>query len=149
MLSRLVPSLKCMKLACQVLHGHFEPVYLPQVDKNDGEKRCFFRNQEWSFRRDFNHYASSDIKLCVKKIWQCAKIIRNNCSECRAIFKVHSHTQYIEAKQRAWSESSHTFSLLFRRDFSLRTGKKAKFHMYITMEPNILWGRIKFSTPMI
>ena len=65
---------------------------------------------------------------CVlKKIWQCAKIIRNNCSECRAIFKVHSHTQYIEAKQRAWSESSHTFSQLFRRDFLCAPEKRPSF----------------------
>ena len=37
-LSRLVPHLKYMKLACQVLHGHFEPVYLLQVSKNNDEK---------------------------------------------------------------------------------------------------------------
>ena len=27
-LSRLAPYLKCLKLACKVLHDHFEPVYL-------------------------------------------------------------------------------------------------------------------------
>ena len=42
-LSRLVPSLKCMELAYEVLHGHFKPVYLLQVSKNDDEKRCFMK----------------------------------------------------------------------------------------------------------
>ena len=36
-LSRLAPCLKCMELACQVLNGHFGPVYLLQVSKNDDE----------------------------------------------------------------------------------------------------------------
>ena len=35
-LSRLVPCLNC-----RVLNGHFGPVYLLQVSKNDDEKRCF------------------------------------------------------------------------------------------------------------
>ena len=35
------------------------------------------------------------VTLCVKKIWQCAKIIRNNCSECRAIFKVHTRCGWV------------------------------------------------------
>ena len=110
-----------MKLAC---HGHFEPAYLLQLSKNDGEKRCFFRNQEWSFRRDFSHYASSDIKLCVKKIWQCAKIIRNNCSKCRAIFKVHRR----QTESLIW-KFTHFFTTISLW-FSLWTGKKAKFHRY-------------------
>ena len=42
-LSRLVPCLKCMELACQVLNGHFGPVYLLQVSKNDDEERCFLK----------------------------------------------------------------------------------------------------------
>ena len=42
-LNRLVPCLKRIKLAFQVLHGHFEPVYLRQVSKNDDEKRCFLK----------------------------------------------------------------------------------------------------------
>ena len=29
-LSRLVPCLKCIEVACPVLHGHFEPAYLLQ-----------------------------------------------------------------------------------------------------------------------
>ena len=41
--SRLLLCLsKCMKLGCQILHGHFEPVYLLQVSKND-EKCCFLQ----------------------------------------------------------------------------------------------------------
>ena len=31
------------KLACQVLHGHFGPVYLLQVIKNDDEEHCFLK----------------------------------------------------------------------------------------------------------
>ena len=42
-LRRLVPRLKCMKLACQVLHGHFGPVFLLQVSKNNEQKRCFLK----------------------------------------------------------------------------------------------------------
>ena len=37
-LNRLVLCLKCMELACRVLHGHFAPVYLLQVSKSDDEK---------------------------------------------------------------------------------------------------------------
>ena len=40
-LSRLVPFLKCMKLVGKVLHGHFGPVYLLRVSKND-DKTCYF-----------------------------------------------------------------------------------------------------------
>ena len=32
-----------MGLVCQVLHGHFGPVYLHKVGKNDDEKRCFLK----------------------------------------------------------------------------------------------------------
>ena len=39
-LSRLVPCLKWMELDCQVLLGHFGPLYLLQVSKNDDEERC-------------------------------------------------------------------------------------------------------------
>ena len=35
------PHLKWMELGCQVLLGHFGPVYLLQVSKNDDEERCF------------------------------------------------------------------------------------------------------------
>ena len=42
-LCRLVPCLKCVKLALQVLLGHFGPVYLLQVSKNDAEIRCFLK----------------------------------------------------------------------------------------------------------
>ena len=38
---KLVPCLKWMELGCQVLLGHFGPVNLPQVCKNDDEERCF------------------------------------------------------------------------------------------------------------
>ena len=38
--SLFLPCLKWMKLGCQVLLGHFGPVYLLQVSKNDDEKRC-------------------------------------------------------------------------------------------------------------
>ena len=40
-LSMLVPCLKCMEIGCQVLLGHFGPVYLLQGSKNDDEERCF------------------------------------------------------------------------------------------------------------
>ena len=40
-LNGLVPCLKCMELACWVLHGQFRLVYLFQVSKNDDEKCCF------------------------------------------------------------------------------------------------------------
>ena len=30
-----------MGIACSVLNGHFGPVYLPQVSKNDDEEHCF------------------------------------------------------------------------------------------------------------
>ena len=39
-LSRLVPCLKWMELGCQVLIGHFGPVYLLQVSKNVDEECC-------------------------------------------------------------------------------------------------------------
>ena len=42
-LNRLVSCLKCMKLACKVLHGHLEPVYLLRVSKIDEEKYCFLK----------------------------------------------------------------------------------------------------------
>ena len=32
-----------MELACQVFHGHFEPVNLLQASKIDDEKRCFLK----------------------------------------------------------------------------------------------------------
>ena len=40
-LSRLVPCLKGIKLGCQVLLGHFGPVNLLQVSKNDDVECCF------------------------------------------------------------------------------------------------------------
>ena len=40
---QLVPSPIFMELTCQVLHGHFGPVYLLQVSRNDDEKRCFWK----------------------------------------------------------------------------------------------------------
>ena len=40
---QLVPSLIFMEPTCQVLHGHFGPVYLLQVSRNDDEKRCFWK----------------------------------------------------------------------------------------------------------
>ena len=40
---RLFSCLKCMELACQVLHGYFKPVYLLQVNKNDDEEHCFLK----------------------------------------------------------------------------------------------------------
>ena len=33
-----------MKLAFQVVHGHFWPVYLLQVSKNEDEKHCFLND---------------------------------------------------------------------------------------------------------
>ena len=42
-LSSLVPCNKCMKLCCLVLYGHFGPVYLLLVCKNDNEKRFFLK----------------------------------------------------------------------------------------------------------
>ena len=39
----LVTCLKYMEVACRVLHGHFGPVYVLQVSKNDDEKRCFLK----------------------------------------------------------------------------------------------------------
>ena len=39
--SRLVLCLKCMKLDCQVLHGHFGSVHLLQVSENGDKKGCF------------------------------------------------------------------------------------------------------------
>ena len=44
-LSRLDPCLKCMKLACQVLNGHFGPVYLLQIRKNEDEERCIYKKR--------------------------------------------------------------------------------------------------------
>ena len=32
-----------MKVAYRVLHGHFGPVYLLQLSKNDDEERCFLK----------------------------------------------------------------------------------------------------------
>ena len=40
-----------MKLACQILHGHFGPVYLSQVSKNDDEELCFLK--KFGFRGAF------------------------------------------------------------------------------------------------
>jgi hypothetical protein len=40
-LSRPVQCLKWLELECQVLLGHFGPVYLLQVNKNDDEEHCF------------------------------------------------------------------------------------------------------------
>ena len=37
------PILECMELICEVLLGHFWPVYLLHVSKNDDEKRCFLK----------------------------------------------------------------------------------------------------------
>ena len=42
-LNRLDLCLKCMELAYQILHGHFEFVELLQVSKNDDEERCFLK----------------------------------------------------------------------------------------------------------
>ena len=42
-LSRLVPCLNWMELDCQVLLGHFGPVYLLQVSKKDDEEHCFLK----------------------------------------------------------------------------------------------------------
>ena len=47
-LSRLASCLKCMELACQVLNGHFEPVYFLQVSKNYDEERCFLKKYGFS-----------------------------------------------------------------------------------------------------
>ena len=33
-----------MRQAFQVLHGHFGPVYLPQVSKKDGKEHCFLES---------------------------------------------------------------------------------------------------------
>ena len=41
-LSRLVLWILGMELACSVLNGHFEPVYLLQVSKNDKEEHRLF-----------------------------------------------------------------------------------------------------------
>ena len=43
-LNRLVPCQKWMELGCKVLLGHFGPVYLLQVSKNDDEEHCFLSN---------------------------------------------------------------------------------------------------------
>ena len=37
-------AIEYMELDCCVLHGHFGPVYLLQVSKNDDEKQCFLKN---------------------------------------------------------------------------------------------------------
>ena len=37
----LVLCLKWMEIGCQVLLGHFGPVYLLQLSKNDDEESCF------------------------------------------------------------------------------------------------------------
>ena len=42
-LGSLVPCLKSMELADQILHDHFELVYLLQVSKNDDENCCFLK----------------------------------------------------------------------------------------------------------
>ena len=42
-LTWLVPCLKFMKLGCHVLLGHFGPVYLHQVSRNDDEECCFWK----------------------------------------------------------------------------------------------------------
>jgi hypothetical protein len=42
-LSRLVSCHKCMELACGVLPGHFGPIYLLQVSKNDDEEHYFLK----------------------------------------------------------------------------------------------------------
>ena len=42
-LIRLDPCLKWMELGCQVLLGHFGPVYLLQVSNNDDEECCFLK----------------------------------------------------------------------------------------------------------
>jgi hypothetical protein len=42
-LSRLVLGILDMGLACSVLNGHFRPVYLLHVSKNDDEEHCFLR----------------------------------------------------------------------------------------------------------
>ena len=39
-LTKLVPCLKWMELGCQLLLGHFGPVNLLQVSKNDNEEQC-------------------------------------------------------------------------------------------------------------
>ena len=42
-LEKLVSCIKDKELACWVLHGHFEYVYLLQVSETGVEKRCFLK----------------------------------------------------------------------------------------------------------
>ena len=60
---RLVPYLKCIKLAFRVLHGHFGPVYLLQVSKKDDEKCCFLKQ----FGLSISIFDSYDIRTLASK----------------------------------------------------------------------------------
>ena len=71
----------------------------------------------------FTHYASSDIKLCVKKNMAVCQNNSNNCSKCRADFMVYRS----QTESLIW-KFTHFFTTISSW-FSLRTGKKAKFHI--------------------
>ena len=56
-----------MELACGVLRGHFGPVYLIQISKNDDEKCCFL--EEFGLRH------------CLLKLVLCGHLGAQNAIE--------------------------------------------------------------------
>ena len=71
-LSRLVPCIQDMELACWILHWHFGVVFLPYLSKNDDEEFCvlkkflrYFSSSLWDLFRCVFNFA-----LMKKAFWQ-------------------------------------------------------------------------------